>query len=52
VEIDAHRRQRGGDQRHEPVIAQQVGKLAPAVPIQMQLVKRLEVAVLGLMETN
>ena len=32
MEIDAHRHQRGGDRRHKPAIAQQVGKRAPAVP--------------------
>jgi hypothetical protein len=52
VQIDAHRHQRGGDQRDEPRLAQQRGKLPPTVPAQMEQVKRLEVAVLGLMEVD
>ena len=52
VQVDAHRHQGGGDQCHKPAIAQQVGKLPPTVPAQMQQVKRLEVAVLGLMEID
>lgn len=52
VQVDAHRHQSGGDQCHKPAIAQQVGKLPPTVPAQMQQVIRLEVAVLGLMELD
>jgi len=52
VKIDAQRHQGGGNQRHETIITQQVGKLASAVPTQVPQVKGFEVAVLGLMEID
>ena len=52
VQENAHGHQGRRNQRHKSSITQQVGKLAPTVPAQLQQVERLEVAVLGLMEID
>lgn len=52
VQIDAQRRRRGGNQRHEPVMAQPVGKPTPTVPTHMQQMEGFKVAVVGLMNSE
>jgi hypothetical protein len=50
MQVDAHRHQSAENQRHKPIITQQIGKLSSAVPTDMQQVKDFKIAILSLME--
>lgn len=52
VQVDAQRQQRRGDQCHEALIAQSVGKIALALPTDLPQVKCLEMAILRLVKAD